>query len=295
MNVGWCVYDQDLASPTHVAAVLARLPRIVRWFVSIDRHARSDQFDWQGRYGPAWAALDQSGTRLVVQLCMKHPDWVGNDWPGDQGCARWKAGPRQGWFADDAVWETFVRSLHAALPSALSARTVWGCWNEPDWRNALWGQSRTSPTVPWQTGKLLAWTVPPSHFMGWTGGHDRMRQMRSRLPDLAWTSDGVSVNSAGWAGLVRDDLTIYATDVHSYQGVSVDQHYGWICRHADELGDARPVFAGELADKAAGAPVTQEWIDRAQVLDGRLTAALGDRWWGICSHTVPPLWATNLP
>lgn len=289
MSIGWNCYDQDFASAAHVDAVAAQKPPIVRWFVSIDRHGRSDTpFDWQGRYAAAFAAVAAAGTRLVVQLAMKSPDWTGNDWSGDQGCRRWKAGPRAGWFASDDVWAQFVSSLQTAIPATIP--TVWGCWNEPDWRNALWGQSRISPTDPWYTGQILWWTAPPSHFMGWTGGHAHLQSMRARFPDLSWTTDGVSVNSGQWPDLVRDDPTISVVDVHSYQGESVDQHYDWVCRHADALGVGRPVFIGEYADRATGSPPTAEWADRTLVLHDRLAAELGDRWWGICSHTVPPVW-----
>lgn len=287
MNLGWNVYDIDLASEQHVNAVMVRKPAIVRWIVSIDRHGRTGATPWDAVYGAAFAALAEAETKLVVQLGMKSPDWTAGDWPGDQGCVRWKAAPRSGWFADTADWLGFVEGLDDALPARLSGgRTIWGCWNEPDWRNAWLWQSRTTPVTEWQTGKLLWWTCPPSHFMGWTGGYARLRNMRA-VADRCWSSDGVAVDSGAWPGLVRADSTIGVIDVHSYQGPSERQHVDWVRRHIDEMADGRPFFVGEYGEDALGSPGD---VTLAGRVSDRLAADYGDRFLGLATHFKPQLW-----
>lgn len=311
---GWNVYDGELGDAAHVAAVRRLRPRTVRWFCSIDRHVLANSatsWPWGRQYGPAWQALADIDCTLVVQLQMKRPDWTAGD-PGNiVGAAAWKTGARCGWPADpDAKWVPFVRCLHDALEPYAIPQVCWGAWNEPDWRG-VWPWQRTiagsangpSPVVEWQSGQWLWWPVPPVAPFGWSGGHSRLKDLRSRLPDLQWTSDGVGTASPDWLSLTAADPTVSVIDVHGYYADRIADlltHTALIVEEFDRHRTERlPILIGEWGEDANGTPFTPGWAARAQLLAGELDRTWPGRIVGVAAHiqgarqgaTYPPLWA----
>lgn len=309
MELGWCAYSFDLADAVHVAAVARLRPRVVRWFVEVDRHVVTNSptvFPWESRYGAAWQALADAGVPLVVQLCMKRPDWTGGDPASLTGASLWRAGARCGWPADPAAkWLPFVLTLSSALkPHSLDVR--WGAWNEPDWRVDWPWRSRTAPTTEWQSGQVLWWPAPPMHAFGWTGGHARLTDLRARLPQLRWTSDGVADHDPdGWLAATAADTTISVIDVHTYMGGRTDDDLARVGRIVDAFDRARPhdrlpIVIGEYGDDANGTQYSTEWRDRALQFSAQLAERYPGRLLGVCAHTqgtrsgqtYPPLWRT---
>lgn len=306
MELGWVVYDQDLADPRHVEAITRLRPKAVRWFCSVDRHVVTNSpivFPWEARYGQAWQALAAAGVPLIVQLQMKRPDWTAGDPNNLVGAGLWKAGPQKGWPADpEAKWIPFVRTLAAALkPHSLDVR--WGAWNEPDWRLTWPWADRAAPATEWTTGQFLIWPLPPSHAFGWTGGHARLQDLRARLPEMCWTSDGVGLISADWLARTAADPTISLIDVHVYGGTDLSNTLDYTCRVIDAFDRARPdarlpILVGEYGDDANGTPFSIEWRDRALRFNQALTERYPGRLLGVCAHTqgtrqgttYPPLW-----
>lgn len=308
MLLGWDTYSFELASPAQVEAVGRLRPRMVRWFCEIDRHVVTNSptvFPWQARYGAAWQALADTGTPLVVQLAMKRPDWTGGD-PGSlTGAGLWKAGARCGWLQDPrAKWVPFVSALEDALrPYHLDV--YWGAWNEPDWRICWPWQDRTAPVTEWQSGQWLWIQTPPMAPFGWSGGHSRLAELRSLLPHLRWTSDGVGDHDpAGWLGRTAADPTISVIDVHTYMGGRLVDDLARVGRVVDAFDRARPdrlpIVVGEYGDDPNGTAYSTEWRDRALRFCAALDGTYPGRVLGVCAHlqgarqgtSYPPLWRT---
>lgn len=304
MELGWNTYSFELAAPPHVEAVGRLRPRVVRWFCEIDRHVITNSptvFPWQARYGAAWQALADTGAKLVVQFAMKRPDWTAGDTGNLSGAGLWKAGPRSGWLQDpQSKWVPFVAGLEAALrPYGLDV--CWGAWNEPDWRICWPWQDRTAPVTEWQSGQWLWWQTPPMAPFGWSGGHSRLADLRSRLPQLRWTSDGVGDHDpAGWLGRTAADPTVTVIDVHTYQGGRLPDDLARVGRIVDAFDNARtdrlPICVGEYGDDPAGTGYTTEWRDRALRFAAALESTYPGRLVGVCTHIqgvaagLPPLW-----
>lgn len=305
MELGWCCYDSELADPGHVAAVTRLRPKVVRWFLSVDRHVITNSptiFPWAARYGAAFAALAAAGTPLVVQFQMKRPDWTAGD-PGNlTGASAWKAAPRAGWPASpETKWLPFVDTVRQALDDAGVNVIGVGAWNEPDWRTCWPWENRAAPTSEWLSGQLLLWPVPPAGPFGWTGGHKRLSDLRALRP-WTWTSDGVGLVSADWLARTAADPTVSLIDVHVYGGTSLSNALGYSCQVVDAFDQARsvrlPIVVGEYGDDANGTPYTIEWRDRALQYAAALEQKYPGRLVGVCAHiqgtrqgvTYPPLW-----
>ena len=305
---GWCVYDDQVADPQHVAAVIDRRPEVVRWFVSIDRWVRGAAMtvDWSGRVGAALDAIAASGSRLVVQLQMKRPDWTAGDADNTVGCAAWRQSRTEGWLSEAAVplWCRFVERLAAELDRR-NIVAWWGCWNEPDWRlDWPWRRPRYSnasaPVTPWTEGRLFGlFPIPPSAPFGWSGGAAKLTGLRQRFPELTWTSDGVGAGSAEWLAAVAADPTIGVIDVHTYHGRNLADVIGWSRQIVHAFDDARterlPIVVGEYGDHSSdGTPVTPEWRDRLYVTEAALEAEWPGRVVGVATHVqgarYPALW-----
>lgn len=308
MQLGWNCYSFELGSLEHVDAVRRLRPRMVRWFVEVDRHVVTNSavaMPWAARYGDAWAALAEVGAKLVVQLAMKRPDWTAGDTGNFTGASLWRAGPRCGWPADpQAKWVPFVLTLADAL-RPYGVDTVWGAWNEPDWRIVWPWQDRTAPTSEWQSGQWLWLTVPPSHAFGWSGGHERLKDLRARLPQLRWTSDGVGDHDpSGWLAATAADPTVTVIDVHTYMGGRLGDDLARVGRVVDAFDQARidrlPIVIGEYGDDPNGTPYSTEWRDRALKFCAALDGTYPGRVMAVCAHTqgsrsgrtYPPIWQT---
>lgn len=308
MDGGWCCYDSQLGEATHIEAVRRLRPRVVRWFCSVDRHVITNSataMAWQERYGQAWQAIAESGATLVVQLQMKRPDWTAGDSGNLVGASGWKAGPRKGWLADpNAKWVPFVRGLAAALAAHPIARVWWGAWNEPDWRiDWPWNRPKSSnapaPTTEWEQGQWLWWPVPPAAPFGWSGGHARLMELRLMVPELTWTSDGVTAASAEWLALTAADPTVSVIDVHTYQGGRVDDDLAQVRSVVDAFDAVRvdelAIVVGEYGDDASrGTPYSTEWRDRSLRFVAALESAWPGRVAGVAAHIqgphAPALW-----
>lgn len=313
MATGWCCYDQELGDAQHVAAVRRLEPPIVRWFCSVDRHVLSNSatsFPWEQRYGQAWQAIADCGATLVVQLQMKRPDWTAGDAGNVIGATQWRAGSRHGWPADpDAKWVPFVRTLRAALEPYDLPSVLWGAWNEPDWRIGWpWekgpgGANPPASPVEYLSGQWLWWPAPPTPPFGWSGGQRRLADLRSRLPELTWTSDGVGAVSPDWLSMTAADPTVSVIDVHGYYGDRVADmvtHTSLVVEEFDlaRPGTQLPIVIGEWGEDANGTPFSPDWLARTQQLADELDRLYPGRLLGICAHlqgtrqgvTYPALW-----
>lgn len=310
-STAWCCYDQELADPNHVAAIRRLQPGMVRWFCSVDRHVLTNSataWPWKVRYGQAWRALADVGATLVVQLQMKRPDWTAGDTGNVVGATAWRAGSRHGWPQDpDAKWVPFVRELRYQLDSYPLAKTLYGAWNEPDWRHDWpWARPKhanaPAPVVEWLSGQWLWWPLPPAPPFGWSGGQKRLADLRSRLPELTWTSDGVGTGSPDWLSMTAADPTISVIDVHGYYGDRVADMVTHTRLVVEEFDRARPerlpIILGEFGEDANGTPFSPEWQARTQLLEGELERLYPGRVLGMCAHlqgtrsgtTYPALW-----
>lgn len=312
-GLGWAVYDWQFADATHVGAMARLRPSVVRWFVSIDRYVRTGAgspaaFPWDFTFGQAWDVAASSGTKVIIQLQMKRSDWSGGD-PGNLvGAALWKAGSRACWPADpDRTWVPFVRQLAAALEARNVNVVGWGAWNEPDWCTGWpWqfkngSQNQPAPVTEWLSNQWLWWQVPPFPPMGWSGGFDRLHQLRTKLP-LRWTSDGVGAISPDWLRLTAADPAVQIIDVHGYYDVRVGDLMGHIGTVVDAFDHARlerlPILVGEWGENAQGTAFTPGWQARDTLLRGELERNWPGRILGVCAHlqgtrqgvTYPALW-----
>lgn len=295
--VGWCVYDGQLWSQEHLDAVKRWRPGLVRWFCSLDRYssaqsrATSLSVSTRSSLNEAGRIMDAVGCTLAVQLQMKSPLWTAHDGGNVTGLAWARQSQREGWFANAGVMLSFVDSIRSSLPSGMPA--VWGAWNEPDWILDWFWKSRTPSWTkdPWQNGW---WTLPPQHAFGWTGGADRLASYRALLPDLTWTSDGISVDGAYWPQTYdgRGDgkpVGVSVLDVHSYQPSAV-RHLDYIERYL-QGPQKHSFFVGEFGvGSAQGTPWDGQ--SRAMTEDVAVTlAAAHPGFAGLCVHSGGP----NLP
>lgn len=310
MTVGWCVYDSELASAGHVDAVRRLRPSMVRWFCSIDRYVKGAavNFDWEATFGEAFESLARVGARLVVQLQMKRPDWACGDPGNSVGAQSWRPA-RCGWPQDpDSTWVPFVRRLAAAVDAhGFERPTLWGAWNEPDWRiDWPWAPrpkyaNPLAPTDEWQWGQWLWWPMPPLPPFGWSGGHARLSELRLKLPELTWTSDGVG-GSPEWLSLTAKDPTVSVIDVHGYYDVRVADLLKFTTMIVEEFDRARPdrlpIIVGEWGENANGTPFSPAWQARSKILVDELDRIYPGRVLGVCAHlqgardgtTYPALW-----
>lgn len=307
--LGWCCYDGELVDTAHLAAVDRLRPDVVRWFCSIDRYVRGEpkpNVDWAARFGRAFDALAAVGSSLVVQWQMKTPTWTAHDAGNTVGAAAWRASTRCGWLLTPDPWITFCTSLAAEI-AGHGIPAVYGAWNEPDWRIGWpWdrpanGANPLAPTVPWQEGRWFGFLpVPPSAPFGWSGGHQKLAELRSMLP-LRWTSDGVSSWSPDWLALTAADPTVSVIDVHCYQpavAAAIDYVGQVVSKFDESRPDRLPIVVGEYGEDANGTPFTPGWQARTQLLEGELDRLYPGRVLGMCAHlqgtrggvTYPALW-----
>lgn len=119
-RAGWCVYDQDIVTPKHLAALQSAKPTLIRWFLSWDRFhtltsaaasippdppekqrqlwstakAVPDAGGYYG-FGNLWplllpSAANPRGTRLVVQMNIRdRRNWAGDNWPAGKPGTTW--------------------------------------------------------------------------------------------------------------------------------------------------------------------------------------------------------------
>lgn len=307
MAPSWCVYDHELADVRHVGAVRRLRPRAVRWFCSVDRYVKGSaaNFDWEGVFGEALESLARVGTRLVVQLQMKRPDWSAGDAGNVVGAQSWRPA-RSGWPQDpDSTWVPFVRRLADAVDRhGFEQPVLWGAWNEPDWRLDWWwaprpkGGNPLAPVAEWQWGQWLWWPMPPLPPFGWTGGHARLADLRARLPELTWTSDGVG-GSPEWLALTAKDPTVSVIDLHGYQDVHISRLITMCATTVEEFDRARPdrlpILVGEWGEDANGTPMSAEWQARAQILEDELERLYPGRVLGVCAHLQGTRDGTSFP
>lgn len=320
-RVGWCAYDFELAEPTHIAAITNLEPPVVRWFCSIDRHVQNNNpltTDWADYYGEAFAALAAAGTVLVVQLQMKSVLWNANDQGNTTGCAGWRAGHTYGWLAStapDSPWATLFANLRAAV-NASGVTVHYGLWNEPDWRWAwAWdprptGGNAYAPIAPWAEGRFGNTPVFPFAAMGWSGGHQKMADMRALYPELSWTSDGIGKwpgpNTGygpgyDWHGCIGPDTTIDVIDIHPYYPTvaATMEHIGILVDvFTDEGRTSMPIVIGELGDDPNGSTCSLDWFQRTLDVIDQVEDLYPGRLIGVAAHmngtrdgvTYPPLY-----
>ena len=292
--VGWCCYDGQLWSQGHLDAVRQWRPGIVRWFCSLDRYSDAVSrrtalsASVRANLNEAARILDAVGSSLVVQLQMKMPGWTANDAGNTTGLSWARQSPREGWFANPGVWMSFIDSIRSSLPPGTP--TAWGAWNEPDWLLDWWWKSRVPGWTQrqWQNGW---WTLPPQHAFGWTGGLDKLARYRALLPDLTWTSDGISVGGAYWPATydgVGDGkrVGVSVLDVHSYQTSAVG-HLDYIGRYL-QGPQSESFFLGEFGSDASSGAVWDAQ-SRATTEDVAVTlAAAHSGFAGLCVHSGGP-------
>lgn len=293
--LGWCVYSFKMGDLAHREAIDTYKPPIVRWFLEINRHVNNNDpntTDWHtaNNYADAFARLAAAGTLLIVQLQMSNSPWTASDSGGTLGCSGWKPSFNNSWLASTAAgspWRVFFDNLRAEINSA-GVTAYYGAWNEPDWRQdpltAPIGENKASPTTPWTENYPL---VPRSPF-GWSGGTQKLTDMRALYPSLTWTSDGVGTISAGWLSAIGPDTTINVIDVHSY-GTTVQYHLDRVAAVVAPFTAAGrtslPIVLGEYGDDPNGAAVTTDWYQRALAVKQALNAIYPGRFLGIASHT----------
>lgn len=229
------MYDHDAVSATHVAALKALRPTILRWFLSWDRYhlqpqgggtgGIAPQPDWLG--GPykgffselAPSAANPRGTTLVVQMQVKGPNWDGDNWPSQVPGAKWAR--TDGFFGRqypdrfgiEPTYGAFVRKLNSVLES-LNVSVIWEAWNEADLRGQLGVVGAAENFLdPWSVNPFNLFTGVPWYY--WSGGAGSLwRSLHQQAPGAAWGSSGMIMPN--WTQRTAQFPEVTHIDLHRY-------------------------------------------------------------------------------